>query len=310
MRDPDEVDTNFFATPTLDFGILVQPALQDAQSRLVFRTENLIVNEIQNFVPKDRDLEYPRLLHVTSGSQQVSSPIASPTTPDPADASKELFDSELLFQGWYPTLRKSLWILSKIYHLVHSAVFDSLAHQIVHLCILSLFHASTLLSNKSTQLDADLFLIKHLLILKEQIGAFDIEYVRPETEIDFSRVMDRFRSLSTAGFLSPSTLRSVVQLPVVENLLDAKDELDGKLRVAINGFTKETSDSVVAMINGKAGVEKKEDEIREAATKFREVAENVLVNVQQKTQEYISDARTTDILVSAVLVSSFFWYIC
>ena len=134
--------------------------------------------------------------------------------------------------------------------------------------------------------------------------------MRPETEIDFSRVMDRFRSLSTAGFLSPSTLRSVVQLPVVENLLDAKDELDGKLRVAINGFTKETSESVVAMINGKAGVEKKEDEIREAATKFREVAENVLVNVQQKTQEYICDARTTDILVSAVLVSSFFWYIC
>lgn len=98
----------------MDFGVLVQPALQDAQSRLVFRTENLIVNEIQNFVPKDRDLDYPRLLHVTSGHVANDGDIQSPIT-----GTNEFFDSGLLFQGWYPTLRKSIWILSKIYRLVN-----------------------------------------------------------------------------------------------------------------------------------------------------------------------------------------------
>src|SRR5947207_13523363 len=116
MRDPDEgasqnaklkvAETNFFANPQLDFGILVQPALQDAQSRLVFRAENLIVNEIQNFVPKDRDLDYPRALRVTSG-QAPTSPTVNASEIQSPSAMSEYFDSGVLFQGWYPTLRKS-----------------------------------------------------------------------------------------------------------------------------------------------------------------------------------------------------------
>jgi conserved oligomeric Golgi complex subunit 3 len=111
---------SYFDTAQLDVGLIVQPALKDAQSRLVFRTENLIINEIQNFVPKDRDLDYPRLLHVTSG---VANPM-SPNSPDrdvlsPTLGGGEYFDSGVLFQGWYPTLRKSIWILSKIYRLVN-----------------------------------------------------------------------------------------------------------------------------------------------------------------------------------------------
>ena len=106
----------------MDFGIVVQPALQDAQSRLVFRTENLVINDIQNFVPKDRDLDYPRLLHVTSGTANPTSPtVKSPVLESlsPSGTASEFFDSGVLFQGWYPTLRKSIWILSKIYRLVN-----------------------------------------------------------------------------------------------------------------------------------------------------------------------------------------------
>ena len=118
MYPPHKIaQTNFFETPQLDFGILVQPALQDTQSRLVFRTQNLIVNEIQNFVPKDQDLDYPRLLHVTSGHAAPTTPVQTPSV------IAEFFESGVLFQGWYPTLRKSIWILSKIYHLVNVCVY-------------------------------------------------------------------------------------------------------------------------------------------------------------------------------------------
>lgn len=114
-----KVETNFSETPQLDFGIIVQPALQDTQSRLVFRTENLIVNEIQNFVPKDQDLNYPQLLHVISTAEPPVSPsLKSPDMLSPTGTT-EFFDSGVLFQGWYPTLRKSIWILSKIYRLVN-----------------------------------------------------------------------------------------------------------------------------------------------------------------------------------------------
>jgi len=111
-------ESNYFETPQLDFGIIVQPALQDAQSRLVFRTENLVINEIQNFVPKDRDLDYPRLLHGTSGTP-MSPAIQSPDITTPVPGANDFFDNEVLFKGWYPTLRKSIWILSKIYRLVN-----------------------------------------------------------------------------------------------------------------------------------------------------------------------------------------------
>jgi conserved oligomeric Golgi complex subunit 3 len=171
-----------------------------------------------------------------------------------------------------------------------------LAHQVVHLCIHSLFSASTQLSIKRTQIDADLFLIKHLLILKEQIGAFDIEFVRPETEIDFSRVVKEF---SSGHIFSPTAF---ARIPVVvENMLDAKEELDGKLRVAINSFTNSTAEEILNGIHGKAGADE-EEEIRVLAEKFRETAEKELPSIQKKTEEYISDLRTTDILFNAVMV--------
>jgi conserved oligomeric Golgi complex subunit 3 len=305
-------EDSYFDVAQLEFGSLVQPALQDAQSRLVFRTENLIINEIQNFAPKDKDLDYPNLLHVSASTSAATAKSPEQDIMSPNLGSGEYFDSEVLFQGWYPTLRKSIWILSKIYRLVNvlsvliiltqSAVFDDLAHQVVHLCIQSLFTASNLLVTKKSRLEADLFLIKHLLILKEQIGAFDIEYVRPETEIDIPGLVERFREFL---IFSSAALTKVVQLPVVvENMLDAKEELDGKLRIAINGFTKASAEDISLCVAGKGAIEVSDQEIKEASEKFRENAEKLLPTIQQKTEEYIVDPRTTDILVNAIMVVS------
>jgi hypothetical protein len=91
-------------------------------------------------------------------------------------------------------------------------------------------------------------------------------------------------------------------------MLDAKEELDGKLRLAINAFTTTTSNDIAACISSAAAG--KEIDIRVAAGKFREEAEKVLPSVQEKTEEYIADARTTDILVNAVMVTPIKLLIC
>ena len=82
-------------------------------------------------------------------------------------------------------------------------------------------------------------------------------------------------------------------------MLDAKEELDGKLRIAINSFTTNTAKGILSVVAGKMG---SEEEIRLAAAKFRESAEKALPSIQRKTEEYIGDSRTTDILVNAVMV--------
>ena len=96
----------------------------------------------------------------------------------------------------------------------------------MHICIDSLVKASDLIKSKKTTVDSQLFLIKHLLILKEQIVAFDIEFGRPEVDIDFSSVTGTFWEIREKGSLfNPNGLLKLMTkgLPkVVENMLDAK----------------------------------------------------------------------------------------
>lgn len=96
------------------------------------------------------------------------------------------------------------------------------------------------MSSKSAT-DSQLFLMSHLLILKQQIVAFDIEYVAPEVSFDFSGMTNTFWELrERGGLFNPRNLMRLVGhglLPrVVENMLDAKVELDGRLRTVINDF--------------------------------------------------------------------------
>jgi conserved oligomeric Golgi complex subunit 3 len=140
MRDVEE-DHETGESQQLDFSILIQPALEDAQSRLVFRTQAFLRDEIENFKPKPEDLEAPnqgslatsgtkRTGPVTSGRKtSVTSPLESPApkTPRIVDADADVngdVDDKFQFSNshsthWYPTLTKAIWLLSRIYHLVN-----------------------------------------------------------------------------------------------------------------------------------------------------------------------------------------------
>ena len=80
-------------------------------------------------------------------------------------------------------------------------MFDDIAHRIVHGTTVSLTQASVLLTKSTSPTDAALFLISHLLLLKQQIVAFDIEFVTPETDVhyDFSSITNTFWELRARG---------------------------------------------------------------------------------------------------------------
>lgn len=352
MHDSDD-DAEPIESNQLDFSLLIHPALEDAQTRLVFRTQAILRDEIERYKPKKEELDYPaRNRRVSLSGTKSQRPIATsgrkgsvaePTTPMPktpmvveegdSPNGRWGFDTEAAFEGWYPTLRKAIWLLSRIYRLVNvgvsllhpslalphsiqnllliydiqSTVFDDLAHAIVHATTHSLIYASTLIPSNhphATPADTRLFLIKHLLLLKQQIVAFDIEYVTPDISFDFSGMTSTFHELrSRGGLFSPRSFWRIMGgslIPrVVENMLDAKVELDGRLRTVINDFTTAYASLITAPIDAAATASPRFDPLA-AVSKVKEIAHKEIPLLRRKLDEYLDDSRTKETLVAAV----------
>lgn len=313
MRDLEDLDTDPFDRTQLDFGQLIQPTLHDTQNRIVFRAQTIIRDEIEGFTPKPEDLDYPAKIKLPTQKAPTDEGPGTPTPNAPtmvdddtaASNGANAFDTEAAYAGWYPTLRKCIWLLSRIYRLVNSTVFEDLAHTIVHLTTHSLLRASTLLQQKKSPADAHLFLIRHFLLLKEQIVAFDIEFVKPETNIDFSGLTGSFWELREKGIFSRTGIINLVKgaaMPkVVENMLDAKVELDARLRTVIGEFGRYWKDRMAGSIEGPS------NRLAAGASGdpvglVKEAVEREVVVLRGMLGEYLDDGRTREMLVGAVQV--------
>ncbi|KAK4497477.1 hypothetical protein PRZ48_011928 [Zasmidium cellare] len=316
----------------LDFASLVQPALEDAQTRLVFLALNVLRDGIENYKPKAEDLDFSPKAATTGANGSKKGPVLSgkrnpslPSTPvsktpaveDDADDGESMFSKQLAAETttaasrhWYPTLRKAIWLLRRIYRLVNSTVFDDLAHRIVHSTIASLIYASQQVGSKKSREDGQLFLIIHLLHLKQQIVAFDIEFIPPEVEFDFSSVTNTFYELRDRGNLwNPTSWMRLVSgavggglLPkVVENMLDAKAELDGRLRTVINDFVNGYASHITAPVEPVTIAQQKgEFDPLKAVRTVRGLAEKDVPALRAKLEEFVDDVRTRETLVAAV----------
>lgn len=295
----------------LDFASLVQPALEDAQTRLVFRTLALLRDEIEYYKPAAEDLDYPRRISEPP-TPKSAAPLFGRKTSNIASALPEddsgdegntpsIWSRNRLLDLSYPTLPRAIRLLSRIYRLVNSSVFDDLAHQIVHSTTHSLVMASKQIESKSSLIDAQLFLLRHLLLLKSQIIAFDIEYVSPDVQFDFSGVTSTFYEIRDRGglFNPRSWIRlfsSGGLLPrVVENMLDAKVELDGQLRTVINEFTAAFTATMTTDLKSGAA-QKPEDATSATRTKIQQE----VPILRAKLEQYLDDLRTRETLVAAV----------
>jgi hypothetical protein len=184
-----------------------------------------------------------------------------------------------------------------------STVFDDLAHQIVHQTTVSLHQASAQISSKSTA-DGKLFLMSHLLILKQQIVAFDIEYVAPEVSFDFSGITNTFWELrERGGLFNPRNLMRLVGhglIPrVVENMLDAKVELDGRLRTVINDFINEFATKMTASLPTKF-IDRRNLQQGELIYPTCQNIEKEVPNLRKILSDYLDDPRMKGTLVGAV----------
>ncbi|KAF9106589.1 Golgi transport complex subunit 3 [Mortierella sp. GBA35] len=269
----------------LAFGYLIRNMLQDTQHRLVYRAQAFIRSEIQNFKPTPNILDYPARLKAApilppgtetptrSGSSQhaqrpsdvesIAESIPEVSSPTPSltgsftggyfssPTLQQFNESAEMYQGWYPTLQRTLWLLTKIYKCVEQTIFDDLSQEALSKCLASLTQASATIKETKEVVDGHLFLIKHLLILKEQIAPFEGNFVHSTKEVDFSRMTDAITTLfrDRTNLLSFGSWFGAVSQTITPTLidshLDARQEIDRDLKLVCETFILEMGKAAV-----------------------------------------------------------------
>ncbi|XP_010261685.1 PREDICTED: conserved oligomeric Golgi complex subunit 3 isoform X1 [Nelumbo nucifera] len=209
--------------------------LADVHERLTFRARTHIRDEIANYIPFDEDLDYPAKLERLPGT------VSGATSGD---------ENSDVFKTWYPPLEKTLSCLSKLYRCLEPAVFTGLAQEAVEVCSISIQKASKLIAKRSSPMDGQLFLIKHLLILREQIAPFDIEFSVTHKELDFSHLLEHLRRIlrgqaSLFDWSRSTSLARTLSPRVLENQIDAKKELEKSLKTNCEEFIMSVTKLIV-----------------------------------------------------------------
>ncbi|KAJ3642789.1 hypothetical protein Zmor_025544 [Zophobas morio] len=241
---------------------VIRQLLQDVEERLVFRTNIFFQHDLLSYNPSPGDLAYPEKLEqmenitlelqevrtdsrasvVSLESQEVASinssnqfaQFRSYTGNSPAD----------LHGMWYPTVKRTLVILSRLYFCLDRETFQGLAQEALLICIQTVQQAANLISARKSEIDGRLFQIKHLLIIREQIAPFQVDFTVKEMSLDFSSVQkaavellnkrDRLFTFGSNNALLEFLLEGTPR--VREYLVDSRKEIDKQLKQACEAF--------------------------------------------------------------------------
>jgi len=210
------------------FEAMVGQMLQDVQERLIFRSHVYIRSDIAEYRPHPGDLSYPEKLEMmeaiqdslnnsknaeqaavrqrcgsTSSSVSVASMEVANINSNGHTNSTSSSSPVDLHGMWYPTVRRSLVCLSRLYRCLELEIFQGLAQEVLNACTGSLQLASSLISERKGLTNGQLFLIKHLLILREQMTPFQVQLAVTEHSLDFTKL-----KTAALNLLSPSSTPS------------------------------------------------------------------------------------------------------
>ncbi|KAM1155936.1 hypothetical protein ACFX2B_026510 [Malus domestica] len=287
--------------------------LADVHERLTFRARTHIRDEIANYFPLDEDLDYPAKLE-GSAADQLETTSA---------------DENLVFKTWYPPLEKTISCLSKLYRCLEPEVFTGLAQEVVEVCSESIQKAGKLITKRSSTMDGQLFLLKHLLILREQIAPFDIEFSVTHKELDFSHLLEHLRRIlrgqaSLSDWSRSTSLARTLSPRVLESQIDAKKELEKSLKTTgeefIMSVTKLVVDPMLSFITKVTAVKASQNQKVESVMskpikdqafatpdKVAELVQKVAAAIQQelpmvmtKMKLYLQNPYTRTILFKAI----------
>lgn len=253
------------------FGRTIQLLSQDAQERLVYRANVYLQSDILNYRPSPGDLAYPEKLEMMesialslkeSAMQRADSRasmmslVSGPEHSIPEPSARIESSPADLHGMWYPTVRRTLVCLSRLYRCVDKTIFQGLSQEALTYCIESVCAAGVQIRDKKSTVDGELFEIKHLLILREQIAPFRVNFTVKETSLDLSKVktaafglLQKRKQLFTLGSnnaLLEFLLEGSTQ--VRENVLDSRRDVDRQLKGVCERFIKDATHLIVGNV--------------------------------------------------------------
>ncbi|XP_077436010.1 conserved oligomeric Golgi complex subunit 3 isoform X2 [Vanacampus margaritifer] len=257
------------------FDAVVKQMLEDVQERLVYRTHIYIQTDITGYKPAPGDLAYPeKLVMMERIAQSLKEEQMKQTSQAAVFSDVQLEDSDVnrnsnaglagkpeasrlqasvspadLHGMWYPTVRRTLVCLSKLYRCIDRAVFQGLSQEALSACIQSLLSASDSILKNKTQIDGQLFLIKHLLIMREQIAPFHTDFAIKEISLDLKKTRDAaFKILNPKAvtkFFRLNSHNAILEFllegtpEIKEHYIDSKKDVDRHLKFSCEQFIQQ-----------------------------------------------------------------------
>uniref|UniRef100_A0A672SJL7 Conserved oligomeric Golgi complex subunit 3 n=1 Tax=Sinocyclocheilus grahami TaxID=75366 RepID=A0A672SJL7_SINGR len=255
------------------FDAVVKQMLEDVQERLVYRTHIYIQTDILGYKPAPGDLAYPDKLEMMEKIAQSLKEEQMKLTSSSSFSDVQLEESDnkkLISSGdssswtprahstvspadlhgmWYPTVRRTLVCLSKLYRCIDRAVFQGLSQEALSACIQSLLKASDIIQKNKNQIDGQLFLIKHLLIMREQIAPFHADFAIKEISLDLKKTRDAaFKILNpkaVPNFFRLNSHNAILEFllqgtpEIKEHYIDSKKDVDRHLKSSCEQFIQQ-----------------------------------------------------------------------
>lgn len=206
-------------------------------------------------MPSNADLDYPAKLSlsVTHGgidaaslaqrALDTDSGAVTPAADGPGGSSSDVY------AAWYPPLSRGLALLSKLYQSLDRRVYEAFAQDILMALLEALADAVPRLRARQGEVHAQLFLIKHLLALREQISPFEGDFAMRQVEIDFGTLRAAAQGLLVQGaaffrldFGSGSSSQNAsAATAVTATEVDARKQVDESLRAVCQAFIQATA---------------------------------------------------------------------
>ncbi|GAV52480.1 hypothetical protein ZYGR_0AG04710 [Zygosaccharomyces rouxii] len=290
-----------------------EPIVQRLQATLILRVQNYVQNRIVKYTPtKDSFIianrKSTRKDSTATKEKEDSMVLAFMESFQNQGNDATIENNENVLESYYPPLVRGLALLSRIYEMVNSVVFDDLAHHIVQDCMLSLKTAYNKVQSSTSDLnnfEVKLAYLRNLLMLRQQLQNFNIQYSVNETYLDFSGVESFFKSVTEGARtlrLRDSSVFSLARglVPkVVNNLVDARSELMLHFRNIIRDFTEAAAKNI---IEDTLIIESKEDlsSLVEKNARLRHNVDEKLPRIHAQICNFINDGVIVTHLMDAV----------